>query len=159
MLSSPSRTEVMSETETSDLSSDPFRTGGGAAIVPFTPRRKDEEPSPPHGHHISSPAPRAANVVSFDARELREILNVYGRMVALGEWRDYALDFLKDRAVFSVFRRTSEVPLYRIEKDPQLARRQGAYSVISASGRILKRGHDLTRVLQVLDKPVRLVAR
>ncbi|ALA19604.1 hypothetical protein AL346_09085 [Chelatococcus sp. CO-6] len=104
-------------------------------------------------------ASRAPNVVSFDARELREILNVYGRMVALGEWRDYALDFLKDRAVFSVFRRTSEVPLYRIEKDPQLARRQGAYSVVSASGRILKRGHDLARVLQVLDKPVRLVAQ
>lgn len=148
----------MSETETSDPSSDPFRTGGGAAVVPFTPRRKDQGPAQPHGHPIAPAASRAPNV-SFDARELREILNVYGRMVALGEWRDYALDFLKDRAVFSVFRRTSEVPLYRIEKDPQLARRQGAYSVVSASGRILKRGHDLARVLQVLDKPVRLVAQ
>jgi len=128
--------------------------------VPFTPRRKDQQgPSQTPAAQVAPAAPRAANVVSFDARELREILNVYGRMVALGEWRDYALDFLKDRAVFSVFRRTSEVPLYRIEKDPQLARRQGAYSVVSASGRILKRGHDLARVLQVLDKPVRLVAR
>lgn len=150
----------MSETETSDPSSDPFRSGGGAAIVPFTPRRKDQQgPSQTPAAQVTPAAPRAAHVVSFDARELREILNVYGRMVALGEWRDYALDFLKDRAVFSVFRRTSEVPLYRIEKDPQLARRQGAYSVVSASGRILKRGHDLARVLQVLDKPVRLVAR
>jgi hypothetical protein len=151
--------EAMSETETSEPSSDRFRLGGGAAIVPFPSRRKGEEPSEAHGHQSSPPVPRGANVVSFDARELREILNVYGRMVALGEWRDYALDFMKDRAVFSVFRRTSEVPLYRIEKDPRLARRQGAYSVVSASGRILKRGHDLARVLQVLDKPVRLVAR
>jgi len=79
-------------------------------------------------------------VVSFDRRELSEILRIYGRMVAAGEWRDYAIDTLKDRAVFSIFRRTSEMPLFRVEKDPRLARRQGAYSVIGAGGTVLKRG-------------------
>src|SRR6187397_2414076 len=72
--------------------------------------------------------------VTFDRRELYRILRLYGRMVAAGEWRDYAIDFLKDRAVFSVFRRSSEMPIYRIEKDPKLERRPGAYSVISATG-------------------------
>ena len=71
--------------------------------------------------------------VTFDRRELDRIFGLYGRMVASGEWRDYAIDFLKDRAVFSVFRRAAEVPVYRIEKSPKLARRQGAYSVISAT--------------------------
>jgi hypothetical protein len=90
--------------------------------------------------------------VTFNRLELNRILNLYGRMVADGEWRDYAIDFLKDRAVFSVFRRTCEVPIYRIEKNPRLARRQGAYSVISATGLIMRRGHELERVLRVLDK-------
>ena len=94
---------------------------------------------------------------AFNRRELSQILNVYGRKVADGEWRDYAIDLMRDRAVFSVFRRTSEAPLYRIEKDPRLARRQGAFSVIAASGQVLKRGHDLARVLRVLDKGLRLV--
>jgi hypothetical protein len=80
-------------------------------------------------------------------------------MVAAGEWRDYAIDFLRDRAVFSVFRHAAEVPIYRIEKNPKLARRQGAYSVITATGLILRRGHELERVLRVLDeKLIRLVA-
>ncbi len=96
--------------------------------------------------------------VSFERRELDKILNVYGRMVADGEWRDYAIDFLRDRAVFSVFRRASEVPLYRIEKSPKNARRQGAYAVISATGLILRRGHELERVLRVFDKKLSLVA-
>ncbi len=74
-------------------------------------------------------------------------------MVATGEWRDYALDMGRDRAVFSIFRRASECPLYRIEKNPRLARRQGAYSVIAATGLILKRGADLRRVLAVIDRP------
>ncbi len=78
-------------------------------------------------------------------------------MVAAGEWRDYAIDFLKDRAVFSIFRRASEVPLYRIEKNPALARRQGAYSVISASGLILRRGAELERVLLVIDRKLEVV--
>jgi len=94
--------------------------------------------------------------VTFSHRELKRILDLYGRKVAAGEWRDYAIDFLKDRAVFSVFRRTSEVPLYRIEKNPKLARRQGAYSVISATGLIVRRGHELDRVLRAID-PLALV--
>ena len=94
--------------------------------------------------------------VTFDRHELNHILRLYGRMVAAGEWRDYAIDFMRDRAVFSVFRRSSEVPIYRIEKDPKLARRQGAYSVITATGLILKRGPDLDRVLRVLDKSLKL---
>lgn len=95
--------------------------------------------------------------VSFTRRELDRILSLYGRKVASGEWRDYAIDFLKDRAVFSIFRRASEVPIYRIEKDPRLARRQGAYSVITATGHVLRRGHELDRVLLAIDKPVRVV--
>ena len=95
---------------------------------------------------------------SSPARNSREILDLYGRKVAAGEWRDYAIDFGREKAVFSVFRRASEVPLYRIEKNPRLARRQGAYSVIAATGLILKRGHDLGRVLGVLEKNIRLAA-
>ena len=97
--------------------------------------------------------------VTFDRRELDRIFGLYGRMVAAGEWRDYAIDFLHDRAVFSVFRHAAEVPIYRIEKSPKLARRQGAYSVITATGLIMRRGHELDRVLRVLDeKAIRLVA-
>ncbi len=99
------------------------------------------------------PFPAAPKQVSFDRMELQAILNLYGRKVASGEWRDYAIDFMPDKAVFSIFRRTSEVPLYRIEKDPKLAKKQGAYSVVVSTGLILKRGHELDRVLRVLDKP------
>ncbi len=100
----------------------------------------------------SAPVPAQ---VTFSRRELNRILDLYGRKVAAGEWRDYAMSFLKDRAVFSVYRRSSEMPLYRIEKDPSLARKQGAYSVISATGHILRRGHELDRVLlSSIDKPV-----
>ena len=113
----------------------------------------DGDPEGPQiGERAGAPA-----VVSFDRRELSRILNLYGRMVADGEWRDYAIDFMKDRAVFSVFRRASEVPIYRIEKDPRLARKQGAYSVISAAGMILRRGPDLDRVLLVIDRKLALV--
>jgi hypothetical protein len=101
--------------------------------------------------------PAATASVMFNRGELNRILNLYGRMVAAGEWRDYAIDALKDRAVFSVFRRSSEVPIYRIEKDPRLARKQGAYSVISATGLILRRGHDLDRVLLAIDRKLALV--
>jgi hypothetical protein len=89
--------------------------------------------------------------------ELRAILGLYGRKVAQGEWRDYAIDLGREKAVFSVFRRASEFPIYTIEKNPRLARKQGAYSVIAATGLILKRGHDLIRVLSVLDRGMRLV--
>ncbi|MFG1461591.1 DUF2794 domain-containing protein [Xanthobacter sp. DSM 24535] len=103
----------------------------------------------------SAPTPQAVPaLVTFDRRELDRILDLYGRMVAAGEWRDYAIDFLKDKAVFSVFRRSLDVPLYRIEKDPKLARKQGAYSIVSQTGLILKRGHELPRVLAVLEKPL-----
>jgi len=100
---------------------------------------------------------RASFPVTFDRRELDAILRVYGRMVAANEWRDYAIDHLPDRAVFSVFRRSSETPLYQIVKDPKLARRQGAYAVVAAQGAILKRGHELARVLGVFDGKLRLV--
>ncbi|RXF69613.1 DUF2794 domain-containing protein [Hansschlegelia zhihuaiae] len=111
----------------------------------------------PHAQ-AARPASPPSSQVSFDRRELRDLLELYGRMVAAGEWRDYAIDFLKDQAVFSVFRRSSEAPLYRIEKTPRLARRQGAYAVVSATGLILKRGHELARVLAVLEqKTLRLV--
>ncbi len=122
----------MNEGETAEPS-----RGGLAQIVPFPPA--------------------APKQVSFNRAELREILDLYGRKVAEGEWRDYAIDFTRDRAVFSIYRRSSEMPLYRVEKDPKLARRQGAYSVIAASGLVLKRGHELARVLSVLDRPLRVV--
>ena len=116
---------------------EPWRGGPASLVVPF-------------------PA-AAQRQVSFNRAELRTILDLYARMVAEGEWRDYAIDFTRDKTVFSIFRRTSEVPLYRIEKDPRLARRQGAYAVVAASGFVLKRGHELARVLRVLDKPLRVV--
>src|SRR5436190_10396880 len=118
------------------------------------------DPSENLGGELSGGVPPVAphNRVTFERRELARILGLYGRKVAAGEWRDYAIDFLKDRAVFSVFRRSSEIPIYRIEKNPRLARRQGAYSVISATGLILKRGHELDPVLRALDKSLRLVA-
>jgi len=119
------------------------RTASGApapvpvpANVTWTPPRPPEKP-----------------YVAFDRHELSEILKVYGPMVAAGEWRDYAIDHLADRAVFSIFRRASEVPIYRVEKNPKLARKQGAYSVIAQTGMILKRGGELDRVLRVIDKP------
>ena len=118
---------------------DPSQSSGGAA-----PNR--------------SIAAAPASQVTFSRFELKRILDLYGRMVAAGEWRDYAIDFLKDRAVFSVFRRTAEVPIYRIEKSPKLSRKQGAYSVVSATGLILRRGQELDRVLRVLDKGPSLVA-
>jgi hypothetical protein len=95
--------------------------------------------------------------VTFHRRELDAILWVYGRMVGEGEWRDYAIDHLRDRAVFSVFKRSGETPLYRIEKNPKLAAKQGAYSVINTHGTILKRGHELNQVLKVFDKVLRLI--
>ncbi len=101
---------------------------------------------------------RPVEQISFDRRELSVILGVYGTRVAEGEWRDYALDFGRDKAVFSIFRRTSEQPLYRIVKEPALARRQGAYAVIAQGGLIMKRGHDLAQVLRVLTKSPRLTA-
>ena len=90
--------------------------------------------------------------VSFERRELDHILRIYGLMVSAGEWRDYAIDFLDDRAVFSIFRRTAEVPLYRVEKRPESRVRQGQYAIIGATGEMLKRGHDLKQVLRYFDR-------
>ena len=95
---------------------------------------------------------KAKNQVAFDRRELSQIFDLYGRHVAAGEWRDYAMDFGKEAAIFSVFRRNSEQPLYRIIKNPDLARKQGMYAVVAQGGLILKRGADLAQVLRVLLK-------
>jgi hypothetical protein len=98
----------------------------------------------------STSAPQAG-AVFFDRRELDQILRVYGRMVAAGEWRDYAITGLTDHAVFAIFRHTADTPLYRIEKRPALARRQGAWSVLGQGGHILRRGHELAQVLRFFD--------
>lgn len=117
----------------------PFRASGGKAEVSTN---RHEAPPP---------------FTAFNRRELNIILDLYGRRVADGEWRDYAIDMGKDKATFSIFRKTSECPLLRIEKVPKLARKQGAYAVVAATGLILKRGQDLRTVLRVLEKSVRLV--
>jgi hypothetical protein len=123
-------------------------------VRPVAPVRPEPDAAAPQA---AGSGEREVPYTAFDRHELSEILKVYGRMVAAGEWRDYAIDHLSDRAVFSIFRRASEVPLYRIEKSPKLARKQGAYAVITQTGMILKRGPDLARVLRVIDKSLRLV--
>ncbi|WP_421784763.1 DUF2794 domain-containing protein [Hyphobacterium sp.] len=90
--------------------------------------------------------------VMFDRTELDAILRVYGRLVMSGECKDYAIDGIADRAVFSIFRRASEFPLYRIEKVPAQAKRQGAWSILAPGGAILKRGHELSNLLKFFDK-------
>lgn len=136
---SPERVMINHRTEEAPLSdSEP---------IAFRPRTGASLTGVPNGKPASAPT-----TVAFDRRELSEILNVYGRQVADGEWRDYALDFGREKAVFSIYRRASEWPIYRIEKEPRNSRKQGAFSVISATGLILKRGHELKRVLEVLDK-------
>lgn len=99
-------------------------------------------------------SPRQSPQVGFDRKELSTILDLYGRKVADGEWRDYAMDFLRDRALFSVYRGASERPLYVIEKNPRLRARQGPYLVTAQDGRVLKRGHELGKVLRVLELAV-----
>jgi len=118
--------------------SDPMNATIAANVVPFS-------------------GPRPQETVRFDRHELAIILGVYGRHVATGEWRDYAIDFGRDRAVFAFLRRAGEAPLYRVEKDPKRAEKQGAYAVIGQDGRVLKRGHDLDRVVRVLEKPSKVI--
>jgi len=103
---------------------------------------------------VSAPKrpPRSPQQVAFTRAELTSILAVYGQFVAAGDWKDYAVDMLKDAAVFSIYRRASEMPLYRIEKHPKLARKQGAWVIVSMTGAILKRGHELGVVLKVFDR-------
>ncbi len=111
-----------------------------------------------HTGEPSSAANRAVQpIVAFDRRELMQILSVYGRKVGQGEWRDYAMDFLKDRALFSIYARVSERPLFVVEKNPKLRAKQGQYMVTNQQGRILKRGHDLAQVLRVLDPDLMVV--
>ncbi len=123
-------------------------------IIPLRPHQFSRE----KGRRKKN-SPHVATIpvqVTFDRHELNTILSVYGHHVAAGDWRDYAIDFGRDRAVFSIFKRASEYPLYKVEKDPKLARKQGAYSVTDQSGRILKRGRDLTQVLKILALKPRL---
>lgn len=96
--------------------------------------------------------PSLPDTVAFHRTELSAILGIYGRAVAAGIWRDYGISMLRDAAVFSIFRHSAEHPIYRIEKRPRLAARQGEYSVIAMDGRILRRGSDLRQVLRVLEK-------
>ena len=114
---------------------------GSSTMIDLREYRQDKDPLP----------------ITFHRRELDAILRIYGRMVGEGEWRDYAIDHLKDKAVFAVFKRSGEMPLYRIEKNPKLAAKQGAFSVIDVNGRILKRGHELPQVLKVFDKALKLI--
>lgn len=90
--------------------------------------------------------------VTFHRLELNQILRIYGRMVGEGEWRDYAIDFFREKAVFSVFKRSGDLPLYQVEKNPKLAAKQGAFSIVNTQGKILKRGHELAHVLRFFDK-------
>jgi hypothetical protein len=114
--------------------------------VPQTFPMNMEAPVPfPSGDHQQEQ-------VTFDRRELSIILRLYGLMVAAGEWRDYGMSFGRDAAVFAVFRRTAETPLYRIEKRPKLRAKQGVYAVIGAEGQVLRRGHELESVLKVLER-------
>jgi len=128
-------------TDQPDLSQGGNSTRDGSTVVDLREYQRNKDPLP----------------VTFHRRELDAILWIYGRMGGEGEWRDYAIDHLKDRAVFSVFKRSGEMPLYRIEKNPKLAAKQGAYSVINVNGTILKRGHELRQVLKVFDKTLKLV--
>jgi hypothetical protein len=112
---------------------------------------------PPAGSSRTVPKEKYLPAVSFDRRELSAILDIYGRMVAAGEWRDYAMDFLRERALFSVYKRTSERPLYVIEKSPKLRNKQGQYMVMSQDGRVLRRGHSLSAVLRILEPRLAVV--
>ncbi len=123
--------------------------------IVFSPRRAGSlrgAPAP------ARPGAEAHRPTTFNRQELSAILAVYGRKVAAGEWRDYAIDIGREKAVFSVFRRASECPLFRIEKVPKLARKQGAYAIVAPAGLILKRGHDLVRVLHIFEDRLRLVS-
>ena len=118
---------------------------GSGELLDFTPAAPPQQSGGPN---------RVPLFVSFDRRELNAILNLYGRKVADGEWRDYAMDFLRDRAVFSIYKRASERPLYVVEKQPKLRNKQGQYMVLSQEGRVLKRGHELATVIRILELAV-----
>ena len=98
------------------------------------------------------PIPSRLRQVGFDRLELTQILNLYGRMVAAGNWRDYAIDLGRDAAVFSAFRRAAERPEYRIEKRPELRTKQGMWALVGEGGAVLKRGHDLGPILAPVER-------
>lgn len=131
----------------------------GASLSPSSSRKSqgqsfNQKNANWNGVKTAAPVPKKT---AFNRQELNSILSVYGRQVAAGEWRDYAIYHGSDRAVFSIFRRSSEMPLYTVEKHPDLARKQGIYSVIAAGGRIMRRGQDLKQVLRIIDRKPRLV--
>lgn len=103
------------------------------------------------GQVLPFPA-RAADQVGFERAELMRILDLYGRMVAAGEWRDYAMDFTRQAATFAAFRRTAERPQARIEKRPALRSKQGMWTLFGEHGQVLKRGHDLANVLAPIER-------
>ena len=128
-------------TDQPDLPRGETRSAEKAVVIDIREYRADRDPLP----------------ITFHRRELDAILRIYGRMVGEGEWRDYAMDHTKEKAIFSVFKRSGEMPLFRIEKNPKLAAKQGAFSVVATDGKILKRGHELPQVLKVFDKALKLV--
>lgn len=121
---------------------EPEQQQGTALLYTFEPPAEPGRPVP---------RDRTPPAVTFDRRELSEILDLYGRRVVAGEWRDYAMDFLRERALFSIYKRASERPIFIIEKNPKLRSRQGQYMVMAQDGRILRRGHSLSAVLRVLE--------
>lgn len=137
-----------------------MQVGSAACLLPaFYPRMHKQldfrrHRRNPDSMSVQSPSPGLAqpDQVAFHRTELGVILSLYGRMVAAGEWRDYGISCLCEVAIFSVFRRTAEYPLYRIEKRPKLRAKQGQYAVIAMNGLILKRGGDLRQVLRVLER-------
>ena len=99
------------------------------------------------------PGPRDRRAIAtFDRRELTRILDLYGRMVAAGHWRDYALSLDPDAAIFAAFRRTADRPEVRIEKRPELRLKQGAFALVGEHGLVLKRGHDLSGIMAPLER-------
>lgn len=128
----------------------------GSLVIPFPKKSSGPQKSACACIVLSSNSPSShfTNnlVVSFHRTELNQILFYYGNMVSKGEWRDYAIDTGTHEAIFSIFRHSSEQPLYRIEKVPKLANKQGAYRIIGHEGQTLKRGKELSQVLKIFNK-------
>ena len=129
------------------MADEPEQSGSGQ-LIDFAHSASPSNPS------ALSRQSRFIAAVTFDRKELTTILNLYGRKVADGDWRDYAIDFLRERALFSIYKRSSERPIYVVEKNPKLRHKQGQYMVLSQDGRVLKRGHELSTVLRVLELAV-----
>jgi hypothetical protein len=108
--------------------------------------------TPGEGNILPFPGRREPAQVGFERAELMRILDLYGRMVTAGEWRDYAMDFRRDHAAFSAFRRTADMPQMRIEKRPALRGKQGQWALYGEQGQVLKRGHDLAGVLAPVER-------